>query len=108
MTTYFLSAAVIPVTTTATVRRLALRGCLVQVTNGTDRRSSKDKWFAVGIYLQRAAEAAVCRLPQIGPTNAVFARRPLKRAEIETLRLRSGQVAECSVSNDTIHCDAPA
>ena len=101
MTIFFFSAAVIPVTTTTVkVRHLAMRGCLVQVR--TDRCSPKERWFAVGIYLQRAAEAAVCGLPQIGPAHAVFARRPLKRAEIETLSLRSRQVVECSVSNDTI------
>ena len=37
-------------------------------------------------------------LPQIESTNVVFARRPLKRAEIEMLRLRRGQIVECSVS----------
>jgi hypothetical protein len=77
---------------------LAPRGCLVRVKNGTDQ----ERWFAVGIYFQRLAEAAVCKLPQIESTNVVFARRPLKRAEIEMLRLRRGQVVECSVSNDTI------
>ena len=81
---------------------LAPRGCLVRVRCGTDQTSRKERWFAVGIYFQRLAEAAVCNLPQIESTNAVFARRPLKRAEIELLRLRRGQVVECSVSNDAI------
>ena len=103
MTIYCLSAAGIPVTTTSLkARRLALRGCLVQVTCGTDRCPPEKRWFAVGIHLQRAAEAAVCNLPQIEPTNAVFARRPLKPAEIETLGLRSGQVLQCSYSKDAI------
>ena len=53
------------------------------------------------------AEAAVCNLPQIEPTNVVFALRPLKRAEIEMLRLSPGQVVECSVSNDTIQSVSP-
>jgi hypothetical protein len=46
------------------------------------------------------AEAAVCNLPQIESTDVVFARRPLKPAEIETLGLRRGQVVQCSVSDD--------
>ena len=41
-------------------------------------------------------------LPLIESTNVVFARRPLKRAEIEMLKLRRGQVVECGVSNDAI------
>ena len=86
---------------------LAPRGCLVRVKNGTDQTSRKERWFAVGIYFQRLAEAAVCKLPQIESTHVVFARRPLKRAEIEMLRLRRGQVVECSVSNDTIQSVSP-
>ena len=46
------------------------------------------------------AEAAVCELPDIKSTDIVFARRPLKPAEIETLGLRRGQVVPCSVSTD--------
>jgi hypothetical protein len=71
---------------------LAPRGSLVRVTCGTDRYASRERWFAVGIYFQKLAEAAVCSLPQIEPTAVVFARRPLKPAEIETLGLRRGQV----------------
>jgi hypothetical protein len=82
--------------------RLAPRGCLVRVRCGPDQNSPTERWFAVRIYLQKLAEAAVCKLPQIESTNVVFARRPLKRDEIEMLRLRRGQVVECSVSNDTI------
>jgi hypothetical protein len=82
--------------------RLAPRGCLVRVRCGTDPTSRKERWFAVGIYFQRLAEAAVCNLPQIESTNVVFARRSLKRTEIELLRLRRGQIVECSVSNDAI------
>jgi len=37
----------------------------------------------------------------------VFARRPLKRAEIEMLRLRREQVVECRVSNDAIQSVSP-
>ena len=86
---------------------LAPRGCLVRVRYGTDQTSRKERWFAVGIYFQRLAEAAVCKLPQIESTNVVFARRPLKPAEIKMLRLRRGQVVECSVSNDTIQSVSP-
>ena len=46
-------------------------------------------------------------LPQIELTNVVFARRPLKRAEIEMLRLRRGQVVECRASNDAIQSVSP-
>ena len=38
----------------------------------------------------------------IKSTNVVFVRRSLKPAEIEMLRLRRGEVVECSVSNDTV------
>jgi hypothetical protein len=78
---------------------LAPRGSLVRVTCGTDRYASRERWFAVGIYFQKLAEAAVCSLPQIEPTDVVFARRPLKPAEIETLGLRRGQVVPCSVND---------
>jgi hypothetical protein len=78
---------------------LAPRGCLVRVTCGTDQRAPRERWFAVGIYFQKLAEAAVCNLPQIEPTDVVFARRPLKPAEIETLGLRRGQVVLCSVND---------
>jgi hypothetical protein len=46
------------------------------------------------------AEDAVCNLPQIEPSDIVFARRRLKPAEIETLALRRGQVVECSVGGE--------
>ena len=78
---------------------LAPRGSLVRVTCGTDRYASRERWFAVGMYFQKLAEAAVCSLPQIEPTAVVFARRPLKPAEIETLGLRRGQVIPCSVND---------
>jgi hypothetical protein len=42
------------------------------------------------------AEDAVCKLPEIEPSDIVFARRRLKPAEIETLALRRGQVVECT------------
>jgi hypothetical protein len=79
---------------------LAPRGCFVRVTSRTDRYSARERWYAVGIYFQKTAEAAVCNLPQIESTDVVFARRPLKPAEIETLDLRRGQVVQCSVSDD--------
>ena len=87
--------------------RLAPRGCLVRVRGGTGQTSQRESWFAVGIYFQRLAEAAVCNLPQIESTNVVFARRLLKRAEIEMLKLRCGQVVECSVRNDAIQSASP-
>ena len=87
--------------------RLASRGCLVRVTCRTDQNSPTERWLAVGSYPQRSAEVAVRNLPQIESTNVVFARRPLKRAEIEMLRLSPGQVVECSVSNDTIQSVSP-
>ena len=83
---------------------LAARGCLVRV---TDQNSPKERWFAVGLYPQRLAEVAVCKLPLIESTNVFFARRPLKRAEIEMLKLRRGQVVECGVSNDAIQSVSP-
>jgi hypothetical protein len=83
--------------TTLKKTQLAPRGCLVRVTSGADRR---ERWFAVGIYFQKTAEAAVCNLPQIEPSDIVFARRKLMPAEIETLALRRGQVVECSVGDE--------
>jgi hypothetical protein len=74
---------------------LAPRGCLVRVTSGTGRYSPRERWFAVGIYLQKMAEAAVCDLPQIESTDVVFAYRRLKPTEIITLGLRRGQIVVC-------------
>ena len=86
--------------TTLKRTRLAPRGCLVRVTSGADSRSPRERWFAVGIYSQKMAEDAVCNLPEIEPSDIVFARRRLKPAEIETLALRRGQVVECSVGDE--------
>ena len=86
--------------TTVKKTQLAPRGCLVRVTGGVDSHFRRERWFAVGIYFQKLAEAAVCSLPQIEPTDVVFARRPLKPAEIETLALQRGQVVECSVGDE--------
>ena len=88
------------VMTALSKNRLAPRGCLVRVRCAADRYSQRERWFAVGIYFQKLAEAAVCELPQIEPTDIVFARRRLKRAEIEALGLRRGQVVPCSVNDD--------
>lgn len=74
---------------------LAPRGCLVRVTSGAGRYPPTEKWFAVGIYSQKMAEAAVCNLPQIESTDVVFAYRRLKPAEIVTLGLRRGQIVVC-------------
>jgi hypothetical protein len=46
------------------------------------------------------AEAAVCNLPQIEPSDIVFARRKLKPVEIEALALRRGQIVQCSVGDE--------
>jgi hypothetical protein len=86
--------------TTLKIARLAPRGCLVRVRSGTDSNSPRERWFAVGIYFQKLAEAAVCNLPQIEPSDIVFARRKLRRAEIEALALRRGQVVQCSVGDE--------
>ena len=87
--------------TTVKKTQLAPRGCLVRVTSGVDSHFRRERWFAVGIYFQKMAEAAVCNLPQIEPSDIVFARRKLKPAEIETLALRRGQVVECSIGDET-------
>jgi hypothetical protein len=86
--------------TTSKTTRLAPRGCLVRVTGGADSQSPRERWFAVGIYFQKMAEDAVCNLPEIEPSDIVFARRRLKPAEIEALALRRGQVMECSVGDE--------
>jgi hypothetical protein len=86
--------------TTLKKTQLAPRGCLVRVTSGADSHFRRERWFAVGIYFQKTAEAAVCNLPQIEPSDIVFARRKLMPAEIETLALRRGQVVECSVGDE--------
>ena len=77
---------------------LAPRGCLVRVTSGTQLHSPRERWFAVGIYFQKIAEAAVCNLPEIAPTDVVFAFRRLQSSEIVTLGLRRGQIVLCDSS----------
>ena len=86
--------------TTSKRTRLAPRGCLVRVTSRADSRSPRESWFAVGIYSQKMAEDAVCNLPEIEPSDIVFARRRLKPTEIETLALGRGQVRQCSVGDE--------
>ena len=73
---------------------LAPRGCLVRVTNGAGQYSLRERWFAVGIYFHRTAEAAVCALPEIDPSDVVFAYRRLKPTE--NLGLRRGQIVLCN------------
>jgi hypothetical protein len=82
--------------TTLKTTRLAPRGCLVRVTTGADGHSPRERWFAVGIYSQKMAEDAVCNLPEIEPSDIVFARRRLKPAEIEALALRRRQVIQAA------------
>jgi hypothetical protein len=86
--------------TTLKMTQLAPRGCLVRVTSGVDSHLRRERWFAVGIYFQKMAEAAVCNLPQIEPSDIVFARRKLTPAEIKALALRRGQVVECSLGDE--------
>jgi hypothetical protein len=95
-----ISPVTLLVTTPKRTTRLAPRGCLVRVTSGAHGQSVRERWFAVGIYFQKMAEDAVCNLPEIEPSDIVFARRRLKPAEIETLALRRGQVVECSVGDE--------
>jgi phasin len=78
-------------------RPLAPRGWLVKVTN-----PHKEMWFGVGIYSQRLAETAVCRLTQIEPTDVVFAHRRLLPTEIESLSLERGKLSLCSFVEDTL------
>ena len=73
------------------------RGWLVKVTN-----PHKEIWFGVGIYSQRLAETAVCRLPQIEPTDVVFAHRRLMPTEIERLSLKRGELSLCSFVGDIL------
>jgi hypothetical protein len=74
---------------------LAPRGCLVRVTSAAHRFAPGERWFAVGIYFQKMAEAAVCDLPQVESDDVVFAYRRLEPAEIVTLGLRRGQIVLC-------------
>ena len=85
----------------STLKKLALapRGCLVRVTSVTESYSPTERWFAVGIYFQRIAEAAVCNLPEIEATDVVFAFRRLQRSEIVTLGLRRGQIVLCKTAS---------
>ena len=62
----------------------------------SEKRDKERKWFAVGIYYQKIGETAVYELPQIEPTDVVFARRRLKPDEIERLGLQRGQVVLCT------------
>jgi hypothetical protein len=75
---------------------LAPRGCLGRVTNGAKQCSLRERWFAVGIYFQKTAESVVCALPEIDPSDVVFAYRRLKPTEIVTLGLRRGQIVLCN------------
>jgi hypothetical protein len=106
----YLSAALpnlSPVTllvTTPKRTRLAPRGCLVRVTSGADSHSPRERWFAVGIYSQKMAEVAVCNLPEIEPSDIVYARRRLKPAEIEALALRRRQIMQCSLGDELKLC----
>jgi hypothetical protein len=75
---------------------LAPRGCLVRVTSGSGPTSLRERWFAVGIYFQKTAESVVCALPEIDPSDVVFAYRRLKPTEISTLGLRRGQIVLCN------------
>jgi len=76
----------------------APRGCLVRVISGAEQYALRERWFAVGIYIQKIAEAAVCDLPQIESADIVFAYRRLKPVEIVTLGLRRGQIILCGGS----------
>jgi len=78
------------------------RGWLVKVTN-----PHKEMWFGVGIYSQRLAETAVCRLPQIEPTDVVFAHRRLLPTEIESLSLERGKLSLCSFFEDALLPELP-
>lgn len=79
-------------------RPLTPRGWLVKVTS-----PHKEMWFGVGIHSQRLAETAVCRLPQIEPTDVVFAHRRLMRIEIERLSLERGKLSLCRLVEDILH-----
>jgi len=81
---------------------LTPRGWLVGVTGGSIRLSTREKWFAVGIHLRKAAEAAVCNLLEVKSSDVVSASRPLKPVEIVTLSLRRGQVVLWSSSGDSL------
>jgi hypothetical protein len=96
----FLISLVTLLVTTPKTSRLAPQGYLVRVASGADSHSPRERWFAVGIYSQKMAEDAVCDLPEIEPSDIVFARRRLKRAEIEALALRRRQVMQCSVGDE--------
>lgn len=79
-------------------RVLAPRGWLVRVTN----LKKLERWFAVGIYSQKVADTAVCRLRQIEPTDVVFAHRRLMPTEIEKLGLEREQVILCSFIDEVL------
>lgn len=79
-------------------RPLTPRGWLVKV-----KSPHKEMWFAVGIYSQRLAETAVCRLPLIEPPDVVFAHRRLMPTEIERLGLERGKLSLCRFVEELLH-----
>jgi hypothetical protein len=50
------------------------------------------KWYAVGISRIRDAEAAVCALPEVNPTDLVVALRKLTLVEIAAIGLGRRQI----------------
>ena len=63
---------------------------LVKVTS--QNGAFHEKWYAVGISRIRYAEAAVCALPEINPTDVVAAQRKLTPVEIAEIGVGRRQV----------------
>ena len=63
---------------------------LVKVTSGNG--AFHEKWYAVGISRIRYAEAAVCALPEIKPTDVVVALRKLTPVEIAAIGVGRRQI----------------
>src|SRR5258705_13696546 len=74
-------------------QRGAAHAHLVKVTSGNG--AFHEKWYAVGISRIRYAEAAVCALPEIKPTDVVVALRKL--TPVENCCNRRGPSADCFV-----------
>jgi hypothetical protein len=63
---------------------------LVKVTS--QNGAFREKWYAVGISRIRYAEAAVCALPEINPTDVVAALRRLTPVEVAAIGVGHRQI----------------
>jgi hypothetical protein len=81
---------------------------LVKVTSQNGPNSFDEKWFAVGHSRIRYAEAAVCALPEIKPTDVVAAQRKLTPVEIAAIGVGRRQIVLWTNGKDVSRPDTDA